>query len=106
MTAPSSGRRFRSGVNALLRETWRSRYGKRDHAIVQMLLQTGRRIGECQALRWQDITFKERTAIALIRSGKGNKSRTVPLNSSIRSALIEYAAPFFYSQPTAKDVAQ
>jgi len=95
-----------TAVNALLRETWRSRHGKRDHAIVQMLLQTGMRIGECQALRWQDITIKERTGMAFIRSGKGNKSRTVPLNSSIRSALVEYAAPILNCQPTAKDVAQ
>ena len=47
-----------TAVNALLREVRRSRHGKRDHAIVQMLLQTGMRIGECQALLWQDITFK------------------------------------------------
>ncbi len=36
-------------VNALLREVWRGRHGKRDHAIVQMLLQTGMRIGEAYA---------------------------------------------------------
>jgi site-specific recombinase XerD len=93
-----------TAVNALLREVRRSRHGKRDHAIVQMLLQTGMRIGECQALRWQDITFQERKGTVFIRSGKGNKSRTVPLNSSIRSALIEYAAPILNCQPVAKDV--
>ena len=38
-----------TAVNALLREARRSRHGKRDQAIVQMLLQTGMRIGECQA---------------------------------------------------------
>ena len=82
-----------TAVNALLREVRRSRHGQRDHAIVQMLLQTGMRIGECQVLHWQDITFKERKGMVLIRSGKGNKSRTIPLNRSIRSALVEYAAP-------------
>ena len=95
-----------TAVNALLREARRGRHGKRDQAIVQMLLQTGMRIGECQALCWQDITFKERKGMVLIRSGKGNKSRTVPLNSSIRSALVEYAAPILECSPTAKNTAK
>ena len=95
-----------TAVNALLREARRSRHGKRDYAIFQVLLQTGMRIGECQALCWQDITYKERKGTVLIRSGKGNKSRTIPLNSSIRAALAEYAAPIFNCQPTIKDVAQ
>jgi site-specific recombinase XerD len=93
-----------TAVNALLRAARRGRHGKRDYAILQMLLQTGMRIGECQSLRWQDITLKERKGTVLIRSGKGNKSRTVPLNSSMRSALVEHAAPIFDCQPTVKDV--
>ncbi len=95
-----------TAVNALLREARRGRHGKRDQAIVQMLLQTGIRIGECQSLCWQDITFKERKGTVLIRSGKGNKSRTVPLNSSARSALVEHAAPILGCEPTARDVAR
>lgn len=95
-----------TAVNALLREVRRSRHGKRDHTIVQMLLQTGMRIGECQALHWQDISFKERKASVLIRSGKGNKSRTIPLNRSIRSALVEYAAPILDCKPTAKAITE
>jgi site-specific recombinase XerD len=95
-----------TAVNALLRAARRGRQGKRDHAILQMLLQTGMRIGECQALSWQDITFQERKGLVLIRSGKGNKARTIPLNSSIRSALVDYAAPIFDCQPRAKDVAR
>ena len=57
-----------TAVNALLREARRGRHGKRDYAILQVLLQTGMRIGECQALHWQDITFKERTGTVLILS--------------------------------------
>jgi integrase len=78
-----------AAVNALLRTARRGRHGKRDYTILQMLLQTGMRISECQALCWQDLTFKERKGTVLIRSGKGNKSRTVPLNSSIRSAVYD-----------------
>lgn len=95
-----------TALNTLLRAARRGRYGKRDHAILQMLLQTGMRIGECQALCWQDITFKERKGTVLIRSGKGNKSRTIPLNSSVRSALVEHAAPILGCEPTASDVAR
>lgn len=95
-----------AAVNALLRTARRGRHGKRDYTILQMLLQTGMRIGECQALCWQDVIFKERQGTVLIRSGKGNKSRTVPLNSSVRSALIEYAAPVLECEPTARDVAR
>ena len=95
-----------TALNTLLRAARRSRHGKRDYAILQMLLQTGMRIGECQALCWHDITFSERKGIVLIRSGKGNKSRIVPLNSSVRSALVEYAASILACVPTARDVAR
>lgn len=95
-----------AAVNALLRTARRGRHGKRDYTILQMLLQTGMRIGECQSLCWQDIAFKERQGTVLIRSGKGNKSRTVPLNSSVRSALVEYAASVLECEPTARDVAR
>lgn len=80
-------------VNALLRETQGSRYPNRDYAIVQMLVQTGMRIGECAVLRLGDITFGEKSGQVLIRSGKGNKARLVPLNGSIRQALADYIAP-------------
>jgi site-specific recombinase XerD len=93
-----------TAVNALLREVRRGLHGKRDHAIVQMLLQTAMRIGECQALHWQDITFREKKGSVLIRSGKGNKSRSVPLNSSVRLALVEYAALILGCKPIAKEV--
>ena len=96
---------FNQAVNALLRSAHRTRYGKRDYAICQMLLQTGMRLGECQALTWQDITFQERKAFVLIRSGKGDKARTIPLNGSVRSALVGYIAPILGCDTKAKAVA-
>ena len=92
-------------VNALLRAAHRTRYGKRDYAICQVLLQTGMRLGECQALAWQDIVTQERKAFVLIRSGKGDKARTIPLNGSVRSALVEYVAPILQCEAKAKIVA-
>ncbi len=71
-------------VNSLLREASRSRHATRDYALVQVLLQTGMRIGECAALDYEDISFGERSGSVLIRAGKGNKARAVPLNTSAR----------------------
>jgi len=102
---PTAPRALTPGqVNALLRETQQGRYPARDYAIVQMLVQTGMRIGECTALRWGDITFGEKNGQVLIRSGKGNKARLVPLNGSIRQALAEYVAERLHVPPTLKAV--
>lgn len=94
-----------NAVNALLRAARRGRNGKRDHAILQMLLQTGMRLGECQALRWGDIDLGERKGTVFIRAGKGNKARTIPLNTSVRAALVEYTAPLLACEATAVEVA-
>lgn len=91
-------------VNALLRAARSSRHGKRNYAICQILLQTGMRIGECQPLRWQDIDYGERKGTVLIRAGKGNKARSVPLNGSARSALAEYVAPLLECDADSKSV--
>lgn len=87
-------------MNALLREASRSRYKERDYALVQVLLQTGMRIGECASLDYQDIKFGERSGSVNIRGGKGNKARSVPLNASARQALANYAAPMLGVEPT------
>lgn len=93
-------------INALLREVQRTRHPQRDYAILQMMLQTGMRVGECVALNIEDIAFGERSGSVIIRSGKGNKARTVPLNSSARQALAEYIAPVLGVEPTLKAVTE
>lgn len=92
-------------VNALLRQVQSSRDAVRNYAIVQVLLQTGMRLDECSQLTLADIEFGERSGRVSIRSGKGNKARTVPLNASARAALAEYLAPRFGCEPTVKAVA-
>jgi integrase len=67
-------------VNALLRTAQHTRYPVRNTAILQMLLQTGMRIGECALLQWGDIALGERHGTVTIRAGKGNRARRVPLN--------------------------
>jgi site-specific recombinase XerD len=81
-----------SQVNALLRAAARTRHSARDTAIIQVLLQTGIRIGECAMLRMDDVTFGEKRGWLHIRAGKGNKARSIPLNSSVHQALADYVA--------------
>lgn len=92
-------------VNALLRAAQRSRHPERDTAIMQMLVQTGTRIGECAALQWGDVTIGEKHGDVLIRAGKGNKARTLPLNLSVRAAVAHYVAPLLGVTPTLRAVA-
>jgi site-specific recombinase XerD len=92
-------------VNALLRAAQRSRHPERDTAIVQMLVQTGMRLGECAALQWGDVLIGEKHGDVLIRAGKGNKARRLPLNASVRVALAHYVAPLLDVAPTLRVVA-
>ena len=93
-------------VNALLRQAQESHDKERNYAIVQVLMQTGIRLGECAALTFEDITFGERSGTLRVRAGKGNKARSVPLNASAREALAAYVAPRLeVDKPTLKAVA-
>ena len=92
-------------VNALLRQVQTSRESVRNYAIVQLLLQTGLRLDECSHLHLEDLDFGERSGQVIIRHGKGNKARTVPLNASARQALAEYLAARLGCDPTLKAVA-
>ncbi len=95
-----------SEINALLRQAQVSRDPARNYAIVQVLLQTGIRLSECSGLTFGDITFGERSGLLLIRAGKGNKVRSVPLNASAREALAISVAPRLgVGKPSIKTVA-
>ncbi|GCE31919.1 hypothetical protein KDA_74030 [Dictyobacter alpinus] len=52
-----------------------------------------------------DIDIRERNGSVIVRQGKGNKARTVPLNVSARLALAAYLEPRFQCDPTVKAVA-
>jgi len=92
-------------IHAFLHEAQRSRHPERNTAIVQLLLQTGLRVDECAQLRYEDITYGERSGMILVRAGKGNKAREVPLNASVRQALADYIAPRLGIAPTVKAAA-
>jgi site-specific recombinase XerD len=76
-------------LNRLLRET-RRRGSARDFAIVQLLAQTGLRVGELAALALGDVKLGERSGQVTVRRGKGDRYREVPLNADARQALKEY----------------
>jgi len=59
----------------------------RDRAIAQMLFYTAIRLGECAALNLDDVRISARKGIVIIRSGKGDAYREVPLNAEVREVL-------------------
>lgn len=76
-------------VDRLIREA--ERHGQpRDLAILQLLRHTGLRVGELCNLRLADLRISERQGSLLVRSGKGDKDRTVPLNNDVRRAVSAY----------------
>jgi integrase/recombinase XerD len=62
--------------------------GRRDRAILETLYGAGLRISELVALDVDDVDLDERSV--LVRSGKGRKSRRVPLGRAAASAVAEY----------------
>jgi len=62
----------------------------RDEALIMLMLHTGLRVGEVSDLRLGDISISPRNGKIIVRSGKGEKFRTVPLNSRVRNALSGY----------------
>src|SRR4051794_718925 len=81
----------REQLRALQRETDRLP-SSRDRAIVQLLMLTGVRIGELAALEVDDVRLTQRTGELIIRHGKGDRRRVVPLNRPARAALREWLA--------------
>jgi site-specific recombinase XerD len=76
-------------VHGLLRAAGETSRGlaPRNYALVQVMLQTGLRVGEVAALRRSDIVLRERAGTVRVRNGKGLKEREVPLNATARRAL-------------------
>jgi site-specific recombinase XerD len=64
----------------------------RDRAIVVVLLYTGLRLAEVVALDIEDLRVSARKGIVIVRSGKGDAYREVPLNALVRQVLEEWLA--------------
>jgi site-specific recombinase XerD len=76
-------------LNRLIREVDRSE-NKRDMAILQLLINTGLRLSELTFLDKSDIEVSDRKGQLIVRRGKGNKERIVPLNKEARRSLAKY----------------
>jgi integrase/recombinase XerC len=63
---------------------------RRDVSLVIFMLQTGLRLSETAALTLEDVKVSERSGEVLVRHGKGNKERIVPLKAEAREALREW----------------
>jgi integrase/recombinase XerC len=59
----------------------------RDQALARLLFYTGLRLSECAALDVSDILISARKGLVIVRSGKGETYREVPLNAEVRNAL-------------------
>lgn len=79
-------------IHKLLSVTAHSSHGtqKRNYALIQILLQTGIRVGEVVNLETRDLTLYDRSGELRIVNAKGGKERLVPLNCYARKALRNY----------------
>lgn len=64
----------------------------RDRAIALLLINTGLRISECAALDVDDVAVSARKGQVVVREGKGDAYREVPLNAEAREALDAWTA--------------
>jgi site-specific recombinase XerD len=72
-------------LRAVQRET--DRLGSsRDRAMMELLLRTGWRIGELADLDAADVRVTQRTGELVVRHGKGDRRRVVPLDRVARAA--------------------
>lgn len=83
-----------SEVKSLLEAVRRgeSRLAKRDYAIIQVMLQTGIRVGELTRLRLTDVQVLEDRGVLRVRGVGSSSEREIPLNSSVRKAISAYLA--------------
>jgi integrase/recombinase XerD len=67
-----------------------TRQGKRDYALLLLLIKTGIRRSECAALKVGDIQEEQGHSIAVLQHTKGNKRRKVKLAVEVRRAIDDY----------------
>jgi len=63
---------------------------KRDYAIIQLLLQTGIKVGELTELGLADIELTDSRGTLTVMGSGGNSHRRIPINATACQALQEY----------------
>jgi integrase/recombinase XerC len=69
------------------------RASPRDRALVVLMLFAGLRISEVVALDVEDARISPRKGVVIVRAGKGDAYREVPLNALVRQVLSEWLEP-------------
>ena len=92
----------RKEQHALMRALERQQ-DNRETALIMLMLHTGLRISEVATLDIDDLSLLDRGSELIVRHGKGDKVRHVPLNKEVRKALGTYLGsraqgPVFLSQ--------
>jgi integrase/recombinase XerC len=64
----------------------------RNRAIAHLLFYTGLRLSECAALDLDDVPLSARKGRVIVRAGKGQAYREVPLNAAVRTSLHAWLA--------------
>jgi site-specific recombinase XerD len=63
---------------------------RRDASLVLFMLNTGLRLSEAVSLQVEDVQLSDRRGSVLVRNGKGNKQRSIPLNNEACQALKDW----------------
>jgi integrase/recombinase XerC len=66
------------------------RLAQRDVTIIKTLLHTGLRVGELCALALDDLELSPKKGKIIVRQGKGEKRREVPVNAEAREAISKW----------------
>jgi site-specific recombinase XerD len=79
----------RAQVRRLFREV-ELRNDVRANAVFSFIIYTGCRVGDLVSLTLDNLLLTERSGSAVIRTGKGNKQRSVPVPLAARKSLFAY----------------
>jgi integrase/recombinase XerC len=67
----------------------------RDRAILEVLYSSGLRVSELTGLCWRDLDFE--LGVLMVKSGKGNKDRIVPIGEPALAAIRDWGAAILRS---------
>ena len=76
-------------LKRLIREAYKDK-NIRNIAIIEVLANTGLRVGELISLTLDDISISPRKGHLTVREGKRDNYREIPLNKDVRKALTNY----------------
>lgn len=78
-----------------------TKYGRRDMLLLSLMYDSGARVQEICDLRVRDVRLQKPPTVTL--TGKGNKTRFVPIMASTASALTVYFSDYGLSNPEKAD---